>query len=127
MSVPPLIHGSLAEIPEDKLVNRIVTDMLWSREFFQLHGMPSGMVSRQCVSLETAPSNPKGDIDVLSCAPNLPEKAVAFQIKRIKLGINQLRNGTPGKLEEFKKFGQQANLLELLQFTGSSIAKLVDS
>jgi hypothetical protein len=111
-----LVHESLAEIPEEKLVDRIVTDMLWSREFFQLHGMPSGMVSRQCVSLETAPGNPKGDIDVLSCAPNLPEKAVAFQIKRIKLGINQLRNGTPGKLEEFKRFGQQANLLARMGF-----------
>jgi len=116
MSTPPLVHDSLAEIPEDNLVNRIVTDMLWSREFFQLHGMPSGMVSRQRVSLETAPGNPRGDIDVLSCAPNLPEKAVAFQIKRIKLGINQLRNGTPGKLEEFKKFGQQANLLARMGF-----------
>lgn len=111
-----LVHESLAEIPEEKLVDRIVTDMLWSREFFQLHGMPSGMVSRQCVSLETAPGYPKGDIDVLSCAQNLPEKAVAFQIKRIKLGINQLRNGTPGKLEEFKKFGQQTNLLARMGF-----------
>ena len=111
-----LVHESLAEIPEDRLVDRIITDMLWRREFFQLHGMPSGMVSRQCVSLETAPGNPKGDIDVLSCAPNLPEKAVAFQIKRIKLGIDQLRNGTPGKLEEFKKFGQQANLLARIGF-----------
>jgi hypothetical protein len=27
MSAPPLVHESLAEIPEDKLVNRIVTDM----------------------------------------------------------------------------------------------------
>jgi hypothetical protein len=113
---PPFAHESLAEIPEDKLVNRIVTDMLWSREFFQLHGMPSGMVSRQCVSLDSAPGNPRGDIDVLSCALNLPEKAVAFQIKRIKIGINQLRNGTPGKLEEFKKLGQQANLLARMGF-----------
>src|SRR2546430_7276844 len=42
---------------------------------------------------------------------SLPQQAVAYQIKRIKLGINQLRNGTPGKLEEFKKLAQQANLL----------------
>jgi hypothetical protein len=40
MNTPDLIHDSLAEIPEDKLVNRIVTDILWGREFFMFHGMP---------------------------------------------------------------------------------------
>ena len=116
MSAPILIHDSLAEIHEDKLVDRIVTDILWGREFFQFYGMPSGMVNRQCVSLDTAPGNPKGDIDVLFCAPNLPQKAVAYQVKRIKFGINQLRSGIPGKLGEFKKLAQQANLLARMGF-----------
>jgi len=111
-----LIHNSLAEIPEDKLVDRIVSDILWGREFFQFHGMPSGMVSRQCVSLNGAPAKPKGDIDVLFCAPDHPEQAVAYQIKRIKFGINQLRNGTPSKLEEFKKVAQQTNLVARMGF-----------
>src|ERR1700722_14539166 len=111
MSSPPLVHNSLAEIHEDKLVDRIVTDIQWGREFFQLHGMPSGIESRKRVPLQTAPRNPKGDIDVLSRAPDLPQKAVAYQIKRVKCGINQLRNETLGKLEEFKKLGRQANLL----------------
>ena len=111
MNTPDLIHDSLAEIPEDKLVNRIVTDILWGRDFFMFYGMPSGMESRQCVSLTSAPSNHKGDIDVLFCAPDLPRQAGAYQIKRVKLGINQLRNGTPSKLEEFKKLAQQTNLI----------------
>ena len=109
MSTPPLVHESLAEIHEDKLVDRIVTDILWGREFFQFYGMPSGMTNRQCVPLHSAPGNPKGDIDVLFCAPDLPQQAVAYQIKRVKCGINQLRNGTLGKLQEFKKLSQQAN------------------
>jgi hypothetical protein len=116
MSVPALIHDSLAEIPEDKLVDRIVTDVQWGREFFQFYGMPSGMENRQCVPLQTAPGNPKGDIDVLFRAPDLPQQSVAYQIKRIKCGINQLRNGTLGKLEEFKKLAQQANLLARMGF-----------
>jgi hypothetical protein len=116
MSVPALIHDSLAEIPEDKLVNRIVTDIQWGREFFQFSGMPSGMEHRQCVPLQTAPGNPKGDIDVLFRAPDLPQQAVVYQIKRVKCGINQLRNGTLGKLEEFKKLAQQANLLARMGF-----------
>jgi hypothetical protein len=116
MSSLALAHCSLAEIPEDKLVDRIVNDVLWGQQFFQLYGMPSGMVNRQCVSLQTAPCSPRGDIDVLFCAPELPQQAVAYQVKRIKFGINQLRNGTPGKLEEFKKLAQQANLLARMGF-----------
>lgn len=116
MKTPDFIHDSLAEIPEDKLVDRIVTDILWGGEFFQFYGMPSGMVSMQCVSLTQAPGSPKGDIDVLFCAPELPTQAVAYQIKRIKFGINQLRNGTPSKLEEFKKLAQQTNLISRMGF-----------
>jgi hypothetical protein len=116
VSTPDFIHDSLAKIPEDKLVDRIVTDLLWGREFFQFHGMPSGMVSRQCIPLNNAPGNPKGDIDVLFCAPDLPEQTVAYQIKRIKLGINQLRNGTPSKMAEFKKLAQQTNLISRMGF-----------
>ncbi len=97
-------------------MDRIVSDILWGREFFQFYGMPSGMVPRQCVSLLSAPGAPKGDIDVLFSAPSLPEQAVSYQVKRIKFGINQLRNGTPGKLEEFKKLAQQANLLARMGF-----------
>jgi hypothetical protein len=116
MSVPPLIHDSLAEIPEDKLVDRIVSDIQWGHEFFQFSGMPSGMENRQCVRLETAPGNPRGDIDVLFSGPCLREQAVAYQIKRVKCGIKQLRNGTLGKLEEFKKLAQQTNLLARMGF-----------
>jgi hypothetical protein len=116
MNTPDLIHDSLAEIHENKLVDRIVTDILWGREFFVFDGMPSGMVSRQCVSLTSAPGNPKGDIDVLFCAPDLPQRAVAYQIKRVKFGVNQLRNGTPSKLQEFKKLAQQTNLISRMGF-----------
>jgi hypothetical protein len=68
------------------------------------------------VPLQNAPGRPKGDIDILFSAANRPEQAVAYQIKRIKIGINQLRNGTPGKLQEFKKLAQQANLLAQMGF-----------
>jgi hypothetical protein len=116
MSTTPLVHESLAEIHENKLVDRIVTDILWGREFFQFYGMPSGMKNRQCVPLDSAPGNPKGDIDVLFCSPDLPQQAVAYQIKRVKCGIDQLRNGTLGKVQEFKKLSQQANLLARMGF-----------
>lgn len=116
MNTPDLAHGSLAEIPEHELVDRIVNDVLWGREFFMFHGMPSGMVSKQCVSLTSAPGNPKGDIDVLFCAPDLPHQSVAYQAKRVKLGIDQLRNGTPNKLKEFEKLAQQTNMISRMGF-----------
>jgi len=116
MGASAFAHDSIAEIAEDKLVDRILTDPLWGSEFFQFAGMPSGVLNRQCVPLETAPGNPKGDIDVLFCAPNLPGQAVAYQVKRIKFGISHLRNGTPSKLREFKKLTQQANLLARMGF-----------
>ena len=116
MNTPDLAHGSLAEIPEHELVDRIVNDVLWGREFFKFHGMPSGMVSKQCVSLTSAPGNPKGDIDVLFCAPDLPHQSVAYQAKRVKLGIDQLRNGTPNKWKEFEKLAQQTNMISRMGF-----------
>jgi hypothetical protein len=116
MNNPDLVHDSLAEIPEGKLVDRIVTDRLWGREFLQFRGVPTGMVSRQSVSLTSAPGNPRGDIDVLFCAPDLSQQAMAYQIKRVKFGINQLRKGTPSKLEEFKKLAQQTNLISQMGF-----------
>jgi|SRR6185437_4709894 len=60
MSITPLVHESLAEIHENKLVDRIVTDILWGRELFQFYGMPSGMTNRQCVSLHSAPGKSQG-------------------------------------------------------------------
>jgi hypothetical protein len=116
MNIPALAHTSLAEIPEEPLVSRIVSDPIWGSEFFQFADMPSGMIHRRCVSLDTAPDNPEGDIDILFCAPQLPSQAVAYQVKRIKFGINQLRNGTPGKIGELRKLAQQSNLLARMGF-----------
>lgn len=116
MSSAGLIHDSITDIPEDQLVDRLLSDPLWRSEYFELAGMPRGMAQRQRVLLNTAPGNFRGDIDVLLCAPDHPEQAVAYQMKRIKFGINQLRNQTPGKLQEYKKVVQQANLLSQMGF-----------
>lgn len=59
---------------------------------------------------------PKGDIDALLCDPQHPGHAVAFQVKRIKFGIDQLRNRTPGKLQEYKKLAEQTNRLARMGF-----------
>ena len=116
MSTLELTQISIADIPEDKLVERLLSDQFWDSEFFELASMPRGMGNRQRVLLDTAPGNFKGDIDALLCAPHHPEQAVAYQVKRIKFGIDQLRNRMPTKLREYKKVAQQANLLAQMGF-----------
>lgn len=116
MNSTGLAHNSIADVPEDWLVERLLSDPLWSTEYFELAGMPRAMANRQRVLLNTAPGNFKGDVDALLCDPNHPEEAVAYQVKRIKFGINQLRNRAPSKLQEYKKVAQQANLLAQMGF-----------
>jgi len=64
MSTAEFTQASIADIAEDKLVEPLFADPLWSTEFFQLAGMPRAMLNRQRVPLDTAPGNFKGDIDV---------------------------------------------------------------
>ena len=109
-------QSSIADIAEDKLVERLFADPLWGTEFFELAGMPRGMLGKQRVLLDSAPGKFKGDIDVLRCAPDHPNQAVAYQLKRIKFGMDQIRNGTPTKLREYSKVAQQANLVARMGF-----------
>lgn len=113
---PKFVHDSIADIPEDQLVARLLSDPTWPSDFFELVGMPRGMSKRQSVLLHTAPGNYRGDIDVLLCDPDRAEHAVAYQIKRVKFGIDQIRAGKPNKLSEFRKLVQQANLLVEMGF-----------
>jgi hypothetical protein len=39
MTTPDLAHGSIADIPEDKVVERLLSDPLWPSELFELYGM----------------------------------------------------------------------------------------
>lgn len=116
MSPPEFGHNSIADISEDQLVKQLLSDSHWRTEFFEHAGMPQGMEDRQGVLLNTAPGNPKGDIDALLCVRSHPEQAVAYQIKRIKFGINQLRNRCASKLQEYEKLAQQTNLLARMGF-----------
>jgi hypothetical protein len=61
---------SIADIAEDKLVERLFADPLWGTEFFELAGMRRGMLGKQRVPLDSAPGKFKGDIDVLRCVPD---------------------------------------------------------
>jgi hypothetical protein len=108
MSVSELTHSSIADIPEDELVQRLLSPH-W-RDMFELSGIPRGMLHKMRVPLKTAPGDFEGDVDVLLCSPDRPHEAVAFEVKRIKFGRSALRPGSkPNKLGELDKAIQQAN------------------
>jgi hypothetical protein len=112
MNGPEITHPSIADIPEDALVQRLLSDPLWRSDMFELHGIPRGVLDTQKVTLDSAPGEFKGDVNVLLCAPDHPEEAVAFEVKRIKFGMSALRpGGRPTKLREFGKAVQQAKRL----------------
>ena len=114
MTAPELTHQSIVDIPEDRVVERLLSDPLWRSEWFELYGNPKGVLDRQRVPL---PSGFIGDADILLIAPNCPEEAVAFEVKRIKFGTAALRpGGRPNKLHEFEKAVQQANRLAEVGF-----------
>lgn len=73
--------------------------------------MPADPSAFASVDLKGTPGNVRGDVDVLLCPRSQPELATAISVKRIKFGINAVRNGQPNKLRELKKATEQANRL----------------
>src|SRR5579859_8100898 len=109
-------HPSIADIPEDHLIRILLSDPYWRPNIFGLDGIPDDALDRQRVPLLTAPGHFFGDIDILLSAPDHPEQAVAFEVKRIKFGARHLRNRKPSKLGNLKKAVQQANRLAKVGF-----------
>jgi hypothetical protein len=109
MGVIELNHASIADIPESQLVERLLSDRLWRIEMFELYGNPQKTSNKQRVPL---PKGFRGDADIVLFSPEYPDKAVAFEVKRIKFGASALRpGGKPNKLHEYQKAIEQANRL----------------
>src|SRR5580692_4441901 len=58
----------------------------------------------------------QGDIDVALCGRGCFEEAAVYQVKRVKVGLSQLRYSAPGKLQNLKESVRQANLLVTIGF-----------
>jgi len=114
MNAVELKYSSIADIPEDKLVERLLSDPIWATEMFELYGNPQRTLKRARVTL---PTGFHGDADIILFSPEHPDRAVAFEVKRIKFGIPALRpGGTPNKLNEYEKAIEQANRLHEVGF-----------
>jgi hypothetical protein len=51
------------------------------------------------------------DVDVLLCGRGRFEESVAYQVKRVKVSLAQLRAKAPGKLRDLREGVRQTNLL----------------
>jgi hypothetical protein len=113
---PELVHSSLADVPEDELVEVLLSSPYWRSNLFCWEGIPKNAIDRQRVLLNAAPGHPQGDADILLCAPGQPERTVAYQVKKVKVGMSQFRFSAPSKLQELKEAVRQANLLADMGF-----------
>jgi hypothetical protein len=114
VSATELNHSSIADIPEDKLVERLLADPLWRKEYFELYGNPTGTLRKMRVPL---PTGFQGDADIVLFSPEHPDQAVAVEVKRIKFGVSALRpDRRPNKLHEYAKAIEQAHRLHKVGF-----------
>jgi hypothetical protein len=110
-------HSSIADIPEDQLVEYLLSAAYWRSTLIGIYGLPGNLIDKQRVLLHTVPGRDfRGDADILLSGPGQHEQTVAYQVKRIKVGMSQLRYSAPSKLEELKVAVRQANLLAEVGF-----------
>lgn len=112
---PPL-HESIANVPEARLVERLVATPHWRTSLLSFKGMPDNPRVLQTVSLREFPGGFAGDVDIALCAADHPSVATAIEVKRIKIGASSFATGRPNKLQEYDKAVTQANRLAEVGF-----------
>ena len=113
MNAVELKYSSIADIPEGKLVERLLSDPIRATEF-EHYGNPQGTLKKVRVPL---PKGFHGDADIILFSAKRPDQTVAIEVKRIKFGISALRpGGRPNKLHEYEKAIEQANRLHEVGF-----------
>lgn len=63
------------------------------------------------------PGEPAGDIDILVVPDDAPDRSIAIQAKRIKVGPSAFETGEPNLLNKLVKLRRQANLLAEIGFS----------
>jgi hypothetical protein len=105
----PVEHQSVTSIPEGQLVKRLLEDPYYRSVCFEPYGFPREALALEEVDLAGAPGGFVGDVDVLLCAPDRPDLAIAIQAKRIKFDAYDIERGSPKKLHGIAKAYEQAN------------------
>lgn len=112
-----MAHPSIADIPEDALVQYLLSDPYWRLNILGVRGIPQDVLDLQRVPLDNILGDFEGDVDILLCAQSQPDSATAIEVKRIKVGAEALRSEQPNKLHEYTRGVRQANRLARVGFS----------
>ena len=114
----PLLHRSIATIPEKELVAHVLNDVHYRDTLFNIKGLhtKAARVLEQ-IELRQFRTDLTGDVDILVVPVNEPELSTAIQVKRFKAvvtrdeqGVDDAEVGHPKRFQELMAKGvQQAN------------------
>ena len=110
----PLVHQSLASIPEGDLVKRLLSVPHWRERLLKIYGIPDDSVPHREVLLNSL--GKEGDIDILLVSASRPDFTTAIQVKRIKVDARTFISGKPNRLSALSELHRQSNLLVELGF-----------
>lgn len=114
----PLLHDSIADIPEKDLVAKVLNDLHYRQILFNVKGMfTEGAQILEQVELRHFRKDLTSEVDILVLPAGHPEQATAIQVKRFKAkvgldeaGFDEAITGHPKRFQElFEKGVQQAN------------------
>lgn len=114
----PLLHQSIATIPEKELVAHVLNDVHYRDTLFNIKGMhtrDAGILEQ--IELRHFRSDLTGEIDIVVVPAKQPELSTAIQVKRFKAivsrneeGFDAPEVGHPKRFQElFAKGVRQAN------------------
>lgn len=121
----PLLHRSIATIPEKELVAHVLNDVPYRDTLFNIKGLhtKAARVLEQ-IELRQFRTDLTGDVDILVVPVNQPELSTAIQVKRFKAvvtrdeqGVDDAEVGHPKRFQELMAKGvQQANETKRIGF-----------
>jgi hypothetical protein len=117
----PLLHRSIADIPESELIEKVLRDWHYRQSLFNIKGLnfDDAQVLKE-VELCRFRKDLAGDIDILVIPRSAPSESAAIQVKRFKakVSLDDAHTGHPRRLEEvFAKGVHQANELARIGFS----------
>jgi hypothetical protein len=121
----PLLHDSIAKIPEKELVAHVLNDVHYRETLFNIKGIfTKGARILEQIELRHFRKDLAGEIDILVVPGGQPQQATAIQVKRFKAivgvdeqGFDEADVGHPSRFQELMAKGiQQANETKRLGF-----------